>query len=349
MFGRSDFDAVRKRWDSFWAGRNKGPLYAVTVHKNGAACAPKPPWSAWFSGYQAVADALYRWVDSCEFYGDAVAAFDMSFGADNFAAFCGADLTPDPGGDTTWPSYPLKTLRGAKIAFDPNGAWWGRMVEYHGVLKRALGDAVLLSAPTLSAGLDGLVGLYGNMNLLMDMVDEPALVHEALAQVNEAFTQATGACAQLFEYDKYGSATRHGMYAGGAAGVPQCDTSCMISAEMFEEFAVPSLLHELDALDAAVYHLDGPGAVRHLERLARIPKIRVIQWVAGAGEAASRDWAPLRRRILSLGKGLMLHGDRGQVAQMRRELQSKDIFFEVKGLKTRAQAEDFLAEMEKMH
>jgi hypothetical protein len=115
---------------------------------------------------------------------------------------------------------------------------------------------------------------------------------------------------------------------------------------MFEEFAVPGLLHELDSLDAVVYHLDGPDALRHLDRLARMPKIRAIQWVAGAGEAAGRDWTPLRKQILSLGKGLLLHGVAGQVTQMRRELQSKDIFFEVKGLKSRAQAEDFLAGMD---
>ena len=294
-----------------------------------------------------MADALARWVDSCEFCGDAVASYPLSFGSDNFAAFCGAGLTLSRCGDTTWPSHPLKTLKGAKIAFDSNGEWWSRMVEYRHVLKRELGESVLLCMQNLGGGLGGLVGLCGNTKLLISMADEPELVHEALAQVNEAFTRAMEACAQLFEYEKYGSITRHGMLSRGAVGVPQCDTSCMISSAMFEEFALPGLVHELDSLDAAVYHLDGPGALRHLERLARIPKIRVIQWVAGAGEAATQDWTPLRRRILSLGKGLMLHGGAGQVAGLRRALPSKDIFFEVQGVKTRAEAENFLAEMER--
>lgn len=349
MFGRSDFGAVQRRWDDFWAGKNSGPMYSITVPKNGVECMPKPHWLAGYGGdYQAVADTLARWADSCEFYGGAMAMFPLSFGSDNFAAFCGADLALAPAGDTTWPSHPLKTLKGVRIAFDPNGKWWSRMVEYHHVLKRTLGDTVLLCIQNLSGGLDGLVGLYGNTNVLLDMVDEPEAVREALEQIDEAFTQAHEACAKLFEYEKYGSGIRLGLYSRGAAGVPQCDTSCMISSEMFEEFAVPGLLHELDSLDAVVYHLDGPGVLRHLDRLAGMPKIRAIQWVAGAGEAASRDWTPLRRQILSLGKGLLLHGDAGQVAQMRRELPSKDIFFEVKGLKSRAQAEDFLAGMEQM-
>ena len=349
MFCRSDFSAVQAQWEGFWAGENKAPLYGITIPKNGIACAPKPPWIMGFGGdYQAVADALARWVESCEFYGCAVPVFDMSFGSDNIAAFCGADLSLGGSGDTTWCSHPLQTLRGAKIAFDPNGKWWGRMVEYYGVLKRALGDSVMLAAPTLSAGLDCIVAMYGNMNLLMDMADEPEAVHEAMLQVNEAFTQATKACAALFEHEKYGSATRHGMVAKGAAGVPQCDTSCMISSDMFEEFAVPCLLHELDVIDAAEYHLDGPGALHHLERLTQMPKIRVIQWVAGAGEAAQQDWMPLYQRIVSLGKGLIMHGGTERVEQMRLKLQSKDIFFDVGGLKTRAEAEDFLARMEHM-
>jgi len=347
MFSRRDFGAVQARWDDFWAGRNDRPLYAVTIPKNGVG-APYPPYLMGFDGnYQAVADMLARWVESCEFYGEAVPVYHLTFGADTFAALCGADLVMGQSGDTSWPVHTLHSLREAEIAFDKNGKWWNRLIEFHGMLKRALGDSLLLAAPTLSAGLDGIVGLYGAENLLTDMVDDPEAVLEALGQVNAAHSEAMAACMELFEIQTYGSATRHGMVSSGAAGVPQCDVSCMISSEMFEAFAMPCIRHEIELLDAVEYHLDGPGAIRHLERLAEIPKLRAVQWVAGAGEARERDWTPLYKHILALGKGLIRHGSKDAVVQMQRELRSKDIFYQVQGIRTRMEAECFLADMEK--
>ena len=49
-----------------------------------------------------------------------------------------------------------------------------------------------------------------------------------------------------------------------------CDFSCMISTQMYEELVVGELLEELDFLDASIYHLDGPDALKHLDRLLAI-------------------------------------------------------------------------------
>ena len=350
MFSRgNDFKNVQKRWDDFWKGENKRPLYSIAVPKSGRNAAPLPLYLMGFGGdYQAVADMLARWVDSREFLGEAVPVFSITFGPDDFAALCGADLEMGKSGGTSWSVHPLKTLDGAKIAFEKNGKWWGKVTEFHRVLKKTLGDSVFIAAPTLSAGLDGIVGLYGAMNLLTDLMDNPELVHNAVSRINTAYTETVKACGELFEYGKYGSANRFGMYTSGIAGVPQCDVSCMISPGMFDEFAIPGLLHEIGALDAATYHLDGPDALKHLERLAKIPGLRVIQWMPGAGEAESVDWTPLYKKILALGKGLILNGSAADVANMRREFGSKDIAFNVWGIQSRAEAEDFLDDMEKI-
>jgi hypothetical protein len=80
--------------------------------------------------YRAVADMLARWLESCEFYGEAVPVFTVTFGADDFAALCGADLVMGANGDTTWPVHSLKSLRNARIAFDRNGKWWERTARF---------------------------------------------------------------------------------------------------------------------------------------------------------------------------------------------------------------------------
>jgi len=346
MFMRDDFGAVQKRWDAFWTGQNQRPLYSVVVLKEGSDAAPAPPYLSAFNGdYQTVADMLLRWADCREFYGEAMPVYALSFGADDFAAFCGGDLKMSPNGDTSWPVHFLSTLKNAKIAFDVNGRWWTKMTEFYHALKNALGETVCLSVPPLGAGLDAIVGMYGAKNLLTDMIDDPEAVLDAVRQVNTAYSEAYKACVELFEIKKYGSSTRHGMYSTGVAGVPQCDVSCMISPGMFEKFAVPCLSHEMDLLDAVEYHLDGPAAIKHLERLVQIDKLRVVQWVAGAGEAETQDWTHLYKRVVSLGKGLIMGGGPERVAQLQDELNSKDIFFSVGGIRSRAQAEDFLGRM----
>ena len=43
---------------------------------------------------------------------------------------------------------------------------------------------------------------------------------------------------------------------------------------MYEELVVGELLEELDFLDASIYHLDGPDALKHLDRLLAIDKLK---------------------------------------------------------------------------
>jgi 5-methyltetrahydrofolate--homocysteine methyltransferase len=353
MFGRDDFPGVQKKWDDFWEGRNSGPLYSVIIPKDGQSTKPQPLYLSWFDGaFQETADAIARWYESCEFYGAAVPCFAQSFGADDFASLLGTDLSyrkfEDGSGGTSWPTRILDSLKDPNIRFHPEGKWWSRNVEFYHVLRERLGDTVMIAIPTLTAGLDALSALYGPENLLMDMMDESELVHHALDQINSAYTEITAAVTELFEVDIYGSITRHGMYSKGCITVPQCDFSCMISPEFFEEFAMQGLAHEFSFMNGGEYHLDGADALKHLNRLVQIPELDIIQWVPGAGNAAGKDWTDLYRRILSLGKGLILGSSAENAPALLQKYRSKKLFITVWGIKTRMEAEDFLDKMEKI-
>jgi 5-methyltetrahydrofolate--homocysteine methyltransferase len=138
------------------------------------------------------------------------------------------------------------------------------------------------------------------------------------------------------------------MYSTGVINVPQCDFSCMISPEYFEEFAVQSLNHEFSFMNGGEYHLDGPDAIKHLERLVQIPGLDIIQWVPGAGAASEKDWTELYKRILSLGKGLILGCRIDQAEDLVKKYHSKNLFIQISGIKSGMEAEDFLYRMEKL-
>jgi len=134
------------------------------------------------------------------------------------------------------------------------------------------------------------------------LLDVPEKVLDALRRVDRAVDDVRAALAEALDVATYGSLNRFGMYSRGVIDVPQCDASCMIGQEMFERFELPSLAHEVAGLSASIYHLDGPGAIRHLEAICSLEKLDMIQWVPGAGQD-DKDWSDLRRRIDELGKG----------------------------------------------
>jgi hypothetical protein len=80
----------------------------------------------------------------------------------------------------------------------------------------------------------------------------------------------------------------------------------MISEAMFQEFFLPGIAEECRFYTNSLYHLDGPGALRHLDALLSIPELNAIQWVYGAGNGRATDWLDVYRRCQAAGKGIQL-------------------------------------------
>ena len=82
----------------------------------------------------------------------------------------------------------------------------------------------------------------------------------------------------------------------------------MISPDMFKEFILPELMEEIEWLDGkTIFHLDGPGALKHLDMLLEIPKLAGIQWVYGAGQPTAAYWVPVLKKIQAAGKLIHIH------------------------------------------
>ena len=107
-------------------------------------------------------------------------------------------------------------------------------------------------------------------------------------------------------------------------------------------FGLPSIRLEAGSFDESEYHLDGPGAIRHLEAVASIPAISVIQWQPGFKDMA-RDWTDLYRRIDELGKGAYLFTGPGQLRQLWRANRNRILCCELR-VASRREADAALAE-----
>ena len=101
---------------------------------------------------------------------------------------------------------------------------------------------------------------------------------------------------------QHGSVNWMGVWHPGKWYPNSCDFCCMISSVLFEDFVLPELLLELNYLDASIFHLDGSGALRHLDRLLQIPQLRGVQWVYGAGQPMAAHWVETLQKIQRAGK-----------------------------------------------
>jgi 5-methyltetrahydrofolate--homocysteine methyltransferase len=345
---KQDFAAAAAQWDSFWKGENTRPAVWAVIPKSGAAPVEKPGYAVGADGeFEPVVDQLLAWAEAHEFLADAIPFFYLEFASNHFAALLGADLEfsqTEPGG---WAVPFVEDLGSAEIGFDREGRWWRRTVEFAEALRARCDGKLLIASNTLVSNLDALAGICGSEKLLLAMIEDPDAVHRALEQIDRAHGEMLEALSELLDYPRFGSINRHGMYSAGRVNVPQCDFSCMISPEMFREFALPYLAREMQRLDAVEYHLDGPGAIQHLEALCEIPELDLVQWVPGAGEGEGRDWTELYDRIDALGKGQLRGADVARAESVWRKYRSRKIYFRLRA-ESRAQVEDCLGRLEEI-
>jgi 5-methyltetrahydrofolate--homocysteine methyltransferase len=331
---KPDFELARRRWGQFWRGESTGPLLWAVRPRPGVEPIPRPGcYVCAFGDIEPVIEQAIGWAATHEFLDGAIPGYQVTFAPDHFAALLGADLRNTEGSSATnWIQPFVRDWDDVEIRFQPEGKWWQRTAEVISRFRRRCDGRLIVYGTHLQGGLDCLVALRGAEGVLCDLLDVPEKVLDALKRVDRAIDDVRAALAEALDVATYGSLNRFGMYSRGLIDVPQCDASCMISPELFERFELPSLTHELAGLDASIYHLDGPGAIRHLEAICSLEKLDMIQWVPGAGQD-DKDWSDLRRRIDDLGKGQIYQASANLIALDIKEIwesfSSRKLYFQV--------------------
>jgi hypothetical protein len=89
--------------------------------------------------------------------------------------------------------------------------------------------------------------------------------------------------------------------------IPSCDFSTLVSPEMFDEFILPAILSEVRMVTHNVFHLDGKGVAKNIDRILEIPEINAIQWVQGVGDDLPiMQSTPFIKKIQNAGKSVVV-------------------------------------------
>jgi hypothetical protein len=163
----------------------------------------------------------------------------------------------------------------------------------------------------------------------MDLYDRPDDIKAAMRKLEAAVKDFHESCWGPIEANGQKGHTTSWLHvwSPGRSNAIQLDLLALISTEMFEEFFFHELEVQCSILDNTIFHLDGPDAIRHLEKVCELP-MRGIQWVHGDGKGPMTKWIPLLKRIQALGKNLHITCCPEEVETILREISSKGVFIQ---------------------
>ncbi|MDD3244168.1 MAG: trimethylamine corrinoid protein 2 [Eubacteriales bacterium] len=328
-----NWEAIAKRYEEFWARENHDrPILSIRAPKAVPVCAaPKKQHATlrerwWDTQYQIEVENAYM---QNTFYGcEAFPAYSPNLGPDFFAACFGCEL--EYGESTSWAISNMTDAdveAGKKLVMDRGNKYYQKMLEMTAAAVEDGRDKYLVGVTDIHPGADGLVSLRGPQQLCMDTVDHPELLSRGTMEMFEGFrTMYDELYTMTTKYQK-GATNWMGIWHPGRWYVTSCDFSCMISPGMYEDFILEELQAELEFLDASVYHLDGPGALKHLDLLLEQPKLKGVQWVYGDGQPTASHWLGTLKKIQDAGKCIQVNVAPGELETMLQSLKPEGVMY----------------------
>lgn len=318
MYYKEDWDITRKRFEAFWA-RDMLDRCCISVTASRTV-----PLAADYD-LRAAGDLFEQWTDpeiaygAYEFVfshghhgGEALPIASAYMGPGVVAAFIGADYTLRP--ETVWFGREpvLKTWEERKPLglIEDHELWRAalRMTAYYS--ERAPGRH-LVGMTDLGGAFDIAVSLRGTQELIFDLVDRPEDVEKLVEEIDDVWFRCFDELYAIMAGRTGGMSAWIPLYLEGRWYPLQCDFCANLSPRLFDDHVRPSLEREAARLDRAIYHLDGPDALKFADSILDIERIDGIQWVPGdtgvpESSPAHDAWFPLYEKIQKKGKCLVL-------------------------------------------
>jgi 5-methyltetrahydrofolate--homocysteine methyltransferase len=313
-FSEARWEKTVKAHEAWWEGALERPLVPITLSGRDPGrpkpCAPLLTQStvgAFNYTAEQLIDRLDYELSRYTFLGDAfpMVNFDM-FGPGVLAAFLGATLDNSTG--AVW----FRVLEQAEpaslqFAFDPDNRWFLRIVElYKAGMKRWQGS-VAMGMPDLGGVLDVLAVFLGTENMMIAFIDEPEEIQRLAGEIEAFWFQYFQAFTQLLGGSP-GFTNWSAVLSQKPFYILQSDVTYMMGKEHFRAFALAELRRSCGRLERSIYHLDGVGALRHLDDLLSITALDCIQWIPGVGAAHPAEWPEVYQTIRRGGKKLQIIG-----------------------------------------
>ncbi len=312
-FTDEQYEALRQTYRKWWAGELGRPIVPIITlghesNRKPSECTPLTQMTAWdFSIDPAEFIDNYDYeLSTMRWHGEAFPYIPThQFGPGVLAAFLGC--TPIGAPTTVWFEPKRKDIPIEELHFEytEDTPYFQRICRFYEAAMEKWHGQVVINMVDMGGILDVLAWFRGSENLLMDLYDAPEEVHRCINELQDMWFKYFDRFNSIMAPEAKGYSQFIPTYHEKPGYVLQSDFSYMISPEMFDEFVAPELKSSAARLDHTLYHMDGIGEIPHLPSLSKIDEIAAIQWVAGDGEPAMRNWDELLMKILDSGKKLL--------------------------------------------
>ena len=286
---------ILNMWEHFQEG--------VTPHADvPAPPAPRDLNQRWFDP-EWRAEYLDWYVAHSSLMADMLPVANTQLGPGSLAAILGGVF--EGGEDTIWihpdPNY------SDDIVFNPSHPNYLLHKQLLEACKRKAQGHYYVGMPDLMEGLDVLAAIKGTDKVLLDTVMQPEVLEHQMQQINDIYFQVFDELYDIIREGDEMAFCYFSSWAPGKMSKLQCDISTMISTDDYRRFVQPFIRQQCQKIDYTLYHLDGVGAMHHLDALLEIDELNAIQWTPGVGEpqGGSPKWYDLYKRILKAGKSIM--------------------------------------------
>ena len=211
--------------------------------------------------------------------------------------------------ETVWQAPRFDAWEAAEtLAFDPENQWYRLLRDLTRQSVERSRGRYLVSGQGFGCVSDVIANLWGMQETLFAMTERPETIERVAERLTDISIELYDEFDALTTPSLPGSFDWLSLWAPGRMWTLQSDLCCMISPAMFERFVYPELRREAEHVDHAFYHLDGPDAIPHLDKIMSIAALDGIQWVPGVGHSNDPlDWIPLFRHIQAAGKKLLIY------------------------------------------
>lgn len=328
MIGIKDFERISRDYERCWNLENHdSPLLQIAAPKKGAVRRVREASleERWTDIGFLIESARER-MENTYYGGVSYPSLWPNLGPDIFGAILGGcDLKF--GEDTVW----AVAEEGRELSdftfegLDAENPWLKKLLAMtEAMLDDARGE-YLVGMTDLHGGMDAMVSLRGPEQLCLDMVEEPELVKELCLKSFQVYRELYEKLNAMLLSRQKGTTNWMGVYHPDSWYVSSCDLICMISPEMYWEFVEPEVRMEIGLYGNSIFHLDGPGALRHLDSLLALPELRGIQWVYGAGQPSAAHWIPVMQKIQDAGKMVHILAEPSDLPAMKKHLRPEGL------------------------
>lgn len=324
--------SIQAKLESWWEfGDQEFPCLLFTLPPENPKLVPDTDdLEKWWKDTDFIVDRQMKLMANQRYFGQAVPFHYVDCSSSAMSGVLGARMQL-VNKDTMW-AYPCfeSVEQVAEMALTRDTFWYRQARTLTERSVSLAKDNHFVSLFAMEGITDILAGLFGTENYLVDLVLKPDQVKRASEHVKRMWIELFHEFQQIIDQTgNYGSIGWAGIWAPGSHFPLQEDFSYMISHAMYREFVLPHVIDMIEVMDYPLYHLDGIGAIPHLDSLLAIDKLKAIQWVPGAGKERLQDWYELIERILRGKKSVQVFAEPDEVDDLVKHVGARGLLITV--------------------